>query len=100
MIGQPCFVYDDNTVGIAAGTSHNIVAGIVADVSSDGSRVLVDTRRLGPSISPYALTSTQNATTAAVDLATSEALANALKTSYNALQADVAAILAIVARQG
>jgi hypothetical protein len=41
-----------------------------------------------------ALTSTQNATAAAVDLATSEALANALKVSYNALQVDVAAIRA------
>jgi hypothetical protein len=36
--------------------------------------------------------SVQNATTAAVDLATSEALANALKANYNALQTDVAAL--------
>ena len=39
-----------------------------------------------------ALTSSQNATAAAVDLATAEALANALKTSYNAAQVDIAAI--------
>ena len=44
-----------------------------------------------------ALTSAQNATTAAVDLPTSEALANALKANYNALQADVAAIAAAMA---
>jgi hypothetical protein len=37
-------------------------------------------------------TSAQNATAAAVDLPTCEALTNALKASYNALQADVAAI--------
>jgi hypothetical protein len=39
-----------------------------------------------------ALTSVQNATAAATDLPSSEALANALKANYNALQADVAAI--------
>lgn len=39
-----------------------------------------------------ALTSSQNSTPAATDLTTTEALANALKTNYNALQADVAAI--------
>jgi len=44
------------------------------------------------SAAPAALTSVQNATTAAVDLATSEALANALKANYNALQTDVVAI--------
>jgi hypothetical protein len=45
---------------------------------------------------PPALNSVQNATTAAVDLPTSEALANALKANYNALQADVAAIVAAI----
>jgi hypothetical protein len=44
-----------------------------------------------------ALTSSQNATTAATDLTTSEALANALKTSYNALQADHAAFTGALA---
>lgn len=39
-----------------------------------------------------AVTSAQNATTAAVDLTTSEGLANALKTNYNAAQVDIAAI--------
>lgn len=39
-----------------------------------------------------ALTSSQNATTAAIDLTTSEALANALKANYNQLQTDVAAL--------
>lgn len=92
MVGQPCYVYDDNTVGIAGGTAHAIVAGQVVNVDSQG--VWVDTRRPGPLIAPYALTSAQNATAAAVDLATSEALANALKANYNALQTNVAAILA------
>jgi hypothetical protein len=45
---------------------------------------------------PPALTSAQNATTAAVDLPTSEALANALKANYNALQTDVAALVAAI----
>jgi len=44
-----------------------------------------------------ALTSAPNATAAAVDLATSEVMANALKASFNALQADVAAIAAAAA---
>lgn len=39
-----------------------------------------------------ALTSSQNATAAATDLTTSEALANALKANYNQLQADVVAL--------
>lgn len=39
-----------------------------------------------------ALTSSQNATANGSDLATTQALANALKVSYNALQVDVAAI--------
>lgn len=39
-----------------------------------------------------ALTSSQVATANATDLATSEALANALKVAYNALQTDVSAI--------
>ncbi len=44
-----------------------------------------------------ALASVPNATAAAVDLATAEALANALKTNYNALQADVAALATAMA---
>jgi hypothetical protein len=40
------------------------------------------------------VTSAQNSTSAAVDLTTSEALANALKTSYNAAQVDIAAVIA------
>jgi hypothetical protein len=44
-----------------------------------------------------ALTSGQNATAAATDLATAEALANALKADYNKLQADHAALAAALA---
>ncbi len=40
------------------------------------------------------LTSVQNTTTAAIDLPTAEALANALKANYNALQVDVVALRA------
>lgn len=41
---------------------------------------------------PAALTSAQNATANGSDPATTQALANALKVSYNALQVDVAAV--------
>lgn len=44
-----------------------------------------------------ALTSGQNATAAATDLATSQALANALKADYNKLQTDVAALATALA---
>jgi hypothetical protein len=44
MVGQAlAYVYDDQTVGIAGGTSHSIIAGVVVDLS-DGF-VWVDTRR-------------------------------------------------------
>lgn len=43
-----------------------------------------------------ALTSSQNATAAATDLTTAEALANALKANYNQLQTDVANLFAVV----
>lgn len=46
---------------------------------------------------PAAVTSAQNATAAATDLGTSEALANALKANYNAAQADIVALQATVA---
>ena len=44
----------------------------------------------------YTITSSQNSTAAAVDLTTSEALANALKTSYNAAQTDIVGINTVV----
>ena len=43
---------------------------------------------------PAAATSSQNGTTDATDLPSSEALANALKVSYNAAQVDIAALCA------
>lgn len=46
---------------------------------------------------PAAVTSSQNSTAAATDLTTAEALANALKTSYNAAQVDIVALRASVA---
>lgn len=53
-------------------------------------------QRSGAAQAVVALTSAQNATAAAADLPTSEALANALKANYNALQADVVALNALV----
>lgn len=47
-----------------------------------------------------ALTSGQNATAAATDLTTTEALANALKADYNKLQTDYAAMAAALATPG
>jgi acetyl-CoA acetyltransferase len=46
------------------------------------------------------LTSAQVATANATDLASAEALANALKTAYNALQVDVAALNAALSGAG
>jgi hypothetical protein len=53
-------------------------------------------RRVGSAQAAVTLTSAQNATAAASDLGTSEALANALKANYNALQADVVALNVLV----
>jgi hypothetical protein len=90
MIGEQCYVEADSAV--ASSSNHFIVAGIVKGVDANG--VWVDTRRAGAQAGIITLTSAQNATAAAVDLPTSEALANALKAGYNALQADVAALVA------
>lgn len=76
---------------------------IPAAAFAGGSPVLTDLGQVGPSgdavltqatfvAAAAALTSVQNATAAASDLATAIALANALKANYNALQADVAAL--------
>jgi hypothetical protein len=46
---------------------------------------------------PAAVTSSQEATANASDLATAQALANSLKTKYNAAQADIVALQAKVA---
>lgn len=86
-VGKDAYIEDDATV--AKTTVNKIVAGRIVAVDADG--VWVDTmRRATPAA--VVLTSAQNATAAAVDLPTAQALANALKASYNALQADVAAL--------
>lgn len=94
LVGQPCFVLDDQTVGATAGSTNKVKAGYVDSIDPNTLKVWVDTS-LHPLGVPtaVALTSGQNATAAATDLTTSEALANALKANYNALQIDVAAIL-------
>jgi hypothetical protein len=76
--------------------------------ASDGTKPLIDNGAVGTTndtvvvqaavvAAPAALTSSQEATANATDLATAQALANSLKTKYNALQADVAALRTVVA---
>jgi hypothetical protein len=89
-IGNICYAEDDHTVNKAGGTN-KVVAGLFLGLDADGG-AWIDTltrRRV-----TYTLTSSQNATAAATDLTTSEALANALKANYNQLQADVVALRA------
>lgn len=89
-IGKLAVVEDDNTV--ASTSTNKVSAGRVIDVVTEG--VWIDTRyAFYGAKTLVTATSSQNATTAASDLATAIALANALKTNYNALQVDVAAIL-------
>jgi hypothetical protein len=63
-------------------------------IDTSGDAVLTQATNVA---APAALTSAQNATANATDLATAQALANSLKTSYNALQTDVVALRATVA---
>jgi hypothetical protein len=88
-VGKMAVVEDDNTVAIAA--SNRVCAGRILAVESDG--VWIDTRYayFGPRSAPV-LASVQEATANGSDLATTQALANALKAKYNTLQADVAAL--------
>jgi hypothetical protein len=88
MVGKLAFV--ESNVAVANTSTNKIVAGRILEIDADLG-VWVDTSDT-PVHTVAALTSSQNATTAASDLATAQALANALKTSYNALQVDVAAI--------
>ncbi len=85
-------VVDDHTVGIPAGTDADRPAGLLIGLDGDFAWIVIlpETAKRGPIT--VALTSSQNATTAATDLTTSEALANALKANYNQLQVDVAAL--------
>ena len=99
-IGRVCFIEDNNTVASSAGTN-SVVAGIVEEVTTGGVWVWVGLP-YSNGVAPVSvsITSTQNSTAAATDLTTSEALANALKTNYNALQVDVAALKAALALHG
>jgi predicted RecA/RadA family phage recombinase len=36
LVGQPCFVVDNQTVGTAAGPTNDIIAGYVVEVDADG----------------------------------------------------------------
>jgi hypothetical protein len=73
-IGKSCYVEDDNTVNHSGGTNL-IKAGKVMGLDDSNASVWVDTTRPGGSVT------TANAT----DLVTTEALANALKASYNSI---------------
>lgn len=86
-IGDIAYAEDDNTV--ATTSNHLVKAGKVVGVDADG--VWIDTTVLAQAFAP---TSAVVATANASDLASAEALANALKTQVNALVADVAALAA------
>jgi hypothetical protein len=86
-IGTLAFVENDNTV--ASTTVNKVKAGKVVGVDPDG--VWIDTMVLAQAVP---LTAVAVATPAAIDLATAQALANALKTAVNALIVDVAVIAA------
>jgi hypothetical protein len=81
---------------VVAGT-YWLVGKAIRAAAADGEEIEVQHIKPIRVVVIAALTSVQNATAAAVDLATAEALANALKANYNALQADVAAIGAALA---
>jgi hypothetical protein len=63
-------------------------------IDSSGDAVLTQGANVA---APAALTSSQNATANGSDAATTQALANSLKVSYNALQTDVVALRTTVA---
>lgn len=85
-------VVDDHTVGVPAGTDADRPAGLIIGLDATYVWILIlpQTAKRGPITS--ALTSAQCATANGSDAGTTQTLANALKTDYNALQADVAAI--------
>ena len=101
-------VIDDHTVGVAAGTNADRAAGLLVALDSTThcwvlvtpetalrspvSATLASTNGTAAAAIPGALTSAQVATADGSDAATTQALANALKTAYNQLQVDVAAI--------
>ena len=94
--GVGVYSYGDGKVTVeptAAGTYWKVGESRTAS-AADGDVIEVETILPEKVVVVAALASVQNATTAAVDLATSEALANALKANYNTLQADVAALYA------
>lgn len=99
-IGRACFIESNDTVSSSSGT-YGVVAGIVEEVTTAGVWVWVGLP-YSKGVAPVAvsITSTQNSTAAATDLTTTEALANALKTNYNAVQVDVAAIKAALVLHG
>ena len=93
-------VVDDHTVGVPAGDHTDRYAGLCVGLDDSYVWVLLTPENAKRGPVQVALTSTQNTTTAATDLGTAEALANALKVSYNALQVDLAALRTALITQG
>jgi hypothetical protein len=97
-VGQQVFVLDNQTV--TAVSNNWIPAGVMLGIEADDETgVWVDTSRATPAIGALTAgvlvqTSAANGTDAAVDLATSEALANALKATVNAIVTDITTIFA------
>lgn len=83
-------IFVESNCAVAITSTNLIVAGRCLELDADGG-VWVDTYDIPVHAVP-ALTSAQNATATATDLASAEALANANKTQGNALQVDLAAI--------
>ena len=88
-------------VAVPSAAGKYVKIGVAEEDFVDGQLVLLRPDMTTVIVSTaVALTSSQNATTAATDLTTSEALANALKASYNQLQTDVAALRAALITNG
>lgn len=102
-IGEICYVENEQTVQVAAGSSHNVVAGVFLGIDTDGN-VWVDTRTaMYESAESQAFTPTQNSITdsstgtAAAPVAGVRTIAavSSVGTAANAI-ADIAAELNLI----
>ena len=101
-VGKFAYVEDDHTVANTA--TNKTKAGYVVSVETNSAGVTIAwidfVLHYNSVPTVLSLTSSQNATATATDLATAVAMANALKTNYNALQVDVAALLTALQTAG
>jgi hypothetical protein len=97
-VGQLCYVENEQTVQVLAGSTNKIAAGVFLGLDPVSGLAWVDTRvgTEAGSAEALVLTATAVATANATDLPSAEALANAIKTQFNALVADVAALKAAI----